>query len=449
MSDTHNFSIEYESRLIATLLKDRYFLHVWISLFDKAYLRSEIHRLHFTVIQQFYEEYRRPPDKLELDIRLQEYLTRDDRYKERKEQTYTLCKYELEIYFQHGIPELEFVKDTALKYCQQKAAENAVMECAKLVNTDQAYRMPEIMQKALTVGQSMDSFGLDYFADRRARALRRYVTPREANRIPFLIPKFDEVIGGVGYRTDGSGIPELLMFGGGPNVGKSRAIAHMVKVAASFGLHGLVCSSEMAEDLYAERLDMSFALLDTPGLYNPDNYDHLQHRIEMFANQGAKLFIKKYPAGTTTIRQTLAMARLIENTLGIDLAFVAWDYTSEFKPEGNLDGRTDQVASIIRAQAMAKDELECAGIGAFQLNREGMGQEMANLKHAAEDITVARVADTVIILAQSEDEYKKDPSEMRWCARKVRAQERDQTVLLIDDRKRMRFIQHPSEMTHP
>ena len=239
------------------------------------------------------------------------------------------------------------------------------------------------------------------------------------------------------------------MFGGGPNVGKSRAIAHLVKVAAALGLHGLVCSSEMAEDLYAERLDMSFSILDTPGLYNPDNFDHLQHRIEMFANQGAKLFIKKYPAGTATIRQTLALARLIENTLGIDLAFVAWDYTSEFKPEGNIEGRTDQVASIIRAQKMSCDELECAGIGAFQLNRAGMGQEMAGLQHAAEDITVARVADTIIVLAQTDEEYAKDPSEMRWCARKVRAQEKNQTVLLIDDRKRMRFLQHMSEDTHP
>jgi len=445
MTEQNNFGLEYESRLIGTLLRDRQFLHVWISIFDQQYLVSDIHKLCFSLIQDFYDQYKRPPDKLEMEIRLQEHLSREELSQERASNEFALAKFEIDKYFQVALSEMEFVKDTALKYCQQAALKKAILECAGLVDTPKAFKMPDIIQKALAVGTNLDNFGLDYFEERRIRSMMRYSQPRESNRIPFFIPKFDDSIGGVGFRRDGSGTPELLMFGGGPNVGKSRAIAHMVKVGASLGHHGLVCSSEMAEDLYAERLDMSYSLLDTPGLYDPNNFDHIQRRLEFFANQGAKLFIKKYPAGSTTIRQTLALARLIENTLGIDLSFIAWDYTSEFKSEENYEKRNDAVASIIRAQKMACDELGCAGIGAFQLNRDGMRQEMAHLDNAAEDITVARVADTCIILAQTDEEYDKDPPEMRWCARKVRAADRNQTVLLIDDRKRMRFTQHPSE----
>ncbi len=74
---------------------------------------------------------------------------------------------------------------------------------------------------------------------------------------------------------------------------------------------------------------------------------------------------------------------------------------------------------------------------------------MAQLEHAAEDITVARVADTVIVIGQTDEEEKLEVPEMRWCARKVRAAERNITARLIDDRRHMRFLQHPDEIVNP
>ena len=139
----------------------------------------------------------------------------------------------------------------------------------------------------------------------------------------------------------------------------------------------------------------------------------------------------------------MAIARLAESTLGIDLQWVAWDYTGEFRAENGKAERRDQMAEIVRMQKTAVDELECAGIGAFQLNRDGSRQEMANLHNAAEDITVARVADTIVMIGQTDEEY--DLGEMRWMARKVRSADKNQVVRLIDDRKHMRFVQHPDD----
>ena len=307
--------------------------------------------------------------------------------------------------------------------------------------------MPRIMKEALAVGTKLTDFGIDYLEDRKKRALLRYNNPRESNRIPFFIPKFDDSIGGVGFRQNGVGIPELLMFGGATNKGKSRAIGHMAKNAMMLGYPGVIFSSEMSEDLYAERLDMSIGLLETKELYDPKNFDDLQRRLEFVANQGAKVFIKKFPAGSTTIRETLGICHLIESTLGLDLIWVAWDHTGEFRPENLKAERRDQMGEIIRSQKGACDELECAGIGAFHLNREGSRRESAQLEDAAEDITVARVSDIVIMLNQSEEEAESEIPEMRWVARKVRAAEKNQTVRVIDDRKRMNFIQSSEELT--
>lgn len=444
MVETNPFGLDYESRLIALLLRDRHFFHIFLSIFDHKFLVSEIHGTVLKLIQAFKEHYLRPPDKIELEVIVHEYLAQEFP-EDKAAQEYALYKYEIDRYFRYSLSELEFVKDNALKYAQQRACQEAVLASAKLIGSGEAYKMPDLLKKALAVGTELTDFGIDYFTEARQRALKRYNQPREATRIPFFVPKFDETVGGVGFRSDGSGIPELLMFGGGENKGKSRCVAHMAKVAISLGLNGIIFTSEMAEDLYAERMDMQLALLDTAGIYDPDNFDRLQRRIELFANQGAKFWIKKFPAGTATIRETLSICNLIESTIGIDLQWVAWDYTSEFRAENTRQERHHQVAEIIRAQKMACDELECAGIGAFQLNREGSEAEMARLTNAAEDITVARVADIIIMIAQTDDEYNMQPPEMRWMVRKNRAQEKNQLVRLIDRRDIMLFQQHPDE----
>lgn len=443
--ESNPFGLGYEQRLISGLLQDRNFFYAWLELFDPEYLRSPIYQVHCKLLKLFREKYNRPPDAVELEVLAQEYISQENTNDERAGQEWQLHKHEIAQYWKFGPSELEFVIDNAYKYIQVRAVERAIMTGAKLVGTPEVVKLPDMMQQALNVGTRMNSLGMDYFAERRARALKRYSTPRESNRIPFFIPKFDEAIGGVGYRARGSGIPELLMFAGGPNVGKSKAIAHMVKVAAILGKHVFVFSSEMAEDLYADRLDMGIGILDTPGIYDPNNFYHLQKRLDMFANQGARVFIKKFPAGTATIRETGALARVAEQTLGIDFSLLAWDYSGEFRAENIKAERREQLASIIRDQVRVKDEFECAGVGAFQLNREGMGAEMADLQHAAEDITPARVADMICVLAQTEEEYRKDPPEQRWCMRKVRSEEKNQEVLLIDDRKHMRMIQHPQQ----
>lgn len=446
MLDQNPFGASYESRLIAALLRDRLFLHSFLPLFAPDYFVLEVNKAVYVVTKDFADRYKRAPDKTELEVRLNETVS--EQYPADKAvQELALFQIELESYWRYTASELEFVTDNARKYAQQRACELAVRECAQIIGTPKEHMMPEIMQRALLVGTKLTDYGTDYFGDRRIRALKRYSRPREMNRIPFFIPKFDETIGGVGFRRDGSGVPELLMFGGGANKGKSRCIAHMAKVGVSLGLNGVIFSSEMAEDLYSERLDMSMARLDTKELYDPNNFDRLQRRIDLFANQGARLWIKKFPSQTTTIRETLAIARLIESTAGLDLHFIGWDYTSEFRAENQKAERRDQVAEMIRSQHMVVDEMECAGIGAFQLNREGSRAEMAQLEHAAEDITVARVADTVVVIAQTEEEEQKDPPEMRWCARKVRSEERNQTALLIDERKRMCFTAHPNEVS--
>ena len=439
------FGPEYEKRLCAALLRDPNFFHAWFEWFDRKYIRSEIIGTILEVLGEFKQTHTRAPDHTELTVIIKEHLVSKIATEERATQEWNYYKTELEDLFKYPAPTLEFVKENALKYTQQRALECAALEMVKLIGTGHEGLMLDLVQKALSVGVNITSFGLDYFGEIRKRALQRLSTPRETNRIPFFIPKFDDLIGGIGFRENGSGIPELLMFGGGQNVGKSRCIVHEVKVATSLGYNGIVFSAEMAEDLYAERLDMSISNLTTPELYDIANLEIFQEKVQMVGNQGGKLFIKKFPAGSVTIRETVSIANRIQSTLGIKLHFIAWDYTSEFKSEGEYEQNRFKEAEIVRSQKKACDELGCAGIGAFQLNREGMRQEMADLTHASEDITVCKVADIIIVLGQTEEEYLAEPSIMRWCARKVRAAERNQTVLLLDDRKRMRFLQHPDE----
>lgn len=445
MVEKSSFGLQYESRLIACLLRDRTFLHSFLHIFQKEYFVSEIHKNVCKVIQEFKEIYFRAPDKLEIEMACNQFLAKEFP-PDKASREFSLYQQEIQVYFNYSYSELEYVKDTTLKFVQEKSCQIAVLKCAKLIGTERSHEMPQIMQEALLVGSKLTDFGIDYFAESRQRSMARYSNPRESNRIPFFIPKLDEIIGGVGFRQHGSGIPELLMFGGGANKGKSRAIGHMAKNAIFLGYPGIIFSSEMAQDLYAERMDMSIGILDTGELYDPRNFDELQRRLELCSNQGAKFFIKKFPAGSTTIPETLSMVHLMEATLGVDFLWVAWDHAMEFKSTSKGDTR-DRLGTTVREHKTAVDELECAGFGAFHLNRAGDRAESATLNDMAEDITPARVADTIVIINQTEEEEQMEIPEMRWVARKVRSAEKNQTVKIVDDRKRMLFVQSSDEVT--
>src|SRR6266853_2077797 len=230
MADRSPFGLVFESRLIASLLRDRHFFHSFLQIFDREYFVSDIHKTVCNLIKGFKDQYFRPPDQLELEILCNEHIAKE--YPQDKAiREFVQYKQEIVTYFQYTYSELEFVKDTALKFVLEKSCQLGVLKCAKLIGTERAHEMPGILKDALAVGTKLTDFGIDFFAERKARALKRYATPRESNRIPFFIPKFDDSIGGVGFRQHGNGIPELLMFGGATNKGKSRAIGHMAKNA--------------------------------------------------------------------------------------------------------------------------------------------------------------------------------------------------------------------------
>ena len=440
-----NFGLDYERKLIGCLLQDKFFCQSFFTILSEDFFRGEVYKPIATVIQECLKKYGRPPDKQELDILIQKSVAKEHHNIEKATQEYSLIKREIEDAFLFTPGELEIIKDTALDFVKARALENAVLSCGKLIGTPKANDMPDIIQKALSVGTNLTDFGMDYFDKRKERAIKRYATPREMNRIPFFIPNLDSTIMGVSYRSQGSGNPELLMFGGGANVGKSRAIGHMVKIAAALGLNVVVFSAEQSEDMYAERLDMSISRMNSSEIYDVENFDHLQKRIHMIEKQGGKLFIKKFPSKSTKISECAQIVQRIQQTLQIEINLVCFDYTEEFKSERDYSEDRSRIADIISGQKKFSDEFGCAVVGASQLNREGMKSQAATLTDVGGDISVAKVADIIIMLAQTEEEYNKTPPEMRWIVRKARGTEKNQQVLLVDERSKMCFTQHPHE----
>lgn len=427
------------------MLQDKFFCQSFFTVLNEDYFRGEVYKPIANVIKECLDKYNRPPDKQELDILIQKTISKEYNSLEKATQEYSLIKNEIEDAFQFTPSDLEIIKDTALDFLKSRALENAVLSCGKMIGTSKAGDMPSIIQAALAVGTNLTDFGTDYFSSRRDRAIKRYATPREMNRVPFFIPNLDNSIMGVGYRSMGSGNPELLMFGGGANVGKSRAIGHMVKVAIALGLNVVVFSAEQSEDMYAERLDMSIGLMNTSQIYDVVNFDKLQSRIHMLEKQGGKLFIKKFPSKSAKISECAQVVQRIRQTLQIEIHLVCFDYTEEFKSEKEYADDRNRIADIISGQKKFGDEFGCAVVGGSQLNREGMKSQAAALTDVGGDISVAKVADTIIMLAQTEEEYNKTPPEMRWIVRKARGSEKNQQVLLVDNRSKMQFLQHPNE----
>lgn len=444
----YDTSPEFQARIVASIMRDDEFFRAYYGCVNPKFFIQETHQKIITGVLEFFNTYGKLPDRVEVDHFINQQL--------QKEIHNTNYLQELIPVYKRDIDELYLVppelykrsQPYAISFAQAAAMKIALLESARDLGTEipnALEKAQERLSKAAMVGIDMNDFGIDFFKSAKERHFKRMSTTYESLRIPFLIPKLDYMLGGVGHARNG-GVPEMCVFLAPTNRGKSRALCHCAKVGATLGLNVVIFTAEMAAELYAERLDMSMSLLTTKELYDPSNTEGYERRIQMYQQEGGKILIKKYPSRQATIGQTVAYLHNAKNVLGFHPDIVIYDYIDEFlPPDGSKDERRHELSAITSAMRAVCDEFGAAVYTATQGNREALTRDVVDLRHIAEDIGKANIADIIISLCQTDAEMEKTPPEQRWLVCKNRSGSKGMMVRVEDDSMRMLFCQHKEE----
>jgi replicative DNA helicase len=439
-------SPDFQFRIVASLARDETFFKAYFTCVQPEFFTYDTHQMITRQVLEFAEKYRRVPDMIELEQTITEKLRGTIHNDTLLQETIGLYRVELKNLFDLPRELMMPAQEHAIDFARQAAFKSALREGALHIEDEQGLeKAQKCLQKAAMVGVNLNDFGINYFRNLPERVNLRLSQPPEAMRIPFLIPKLDAFLGGVGYRQNG-GIPEMLIFLGPPNRGKSRALCHMAKVGLGIGKNVMIFSAEMSAELYAERLDMSIGAMTTRELYDFANVSKLERRVKWFQGQRGELYIRKYPSRSVTVPQTVSLLHQMRMSLDFRPDLVIYDYIDEFKSVESSGERRHDLSEISSAMRAVADEFGCAVATATQGNRLSLEKEVVDLQDIAEDIGKANIADLIVSLCQTKEESEKEVPEMRWMVCKNRSGSKGQIVRLRDDTMRMCFSQHPEEM---
>lgn len=185
----------------------------------------------------------------------------------------------------------------------------------------------------------------------------------------------------------------------------------MINWASRQVLHGhnvVLLTLEMSQDMTAQRFDSIYSRLDINRMYHGEMKTQLARTLSEIkqTENRAKLFIKQYPTGGSSVRDfRIYLRELIIRDIKPSIIYV--DYInlmkSAFKKTDDLYMSGKTVAEELRALAF---EFALPVISVSQLNREGsfVGFEELGFNYIAESHGIPAVADFMGIFGINQDE---------------------------------------------
>lgn len=224
---------------------------------------------------------------------------------------------------------------------------------------------------------------------------------------------------------------EMLMFVGSAGTGKTWALIHAGKSILLQRKKVLHITLEMSEDKIAQRYmqslfgiskrkveketpflvtddmgklsDFDFGLIkDNPTFADPDIGKQLRKKLTKIRNPN--YIIKEFPTGQLTITQLKAYMESLQYHYNFFPDALIIDYADLMAIDSkNLRIDTGRLCKELRGLAV---EYNLSLITASQANRVGDGVKILTRNHLAEDYSKVAIADNLITLNQTPDEYQ-------------------------------------------
>jgi replicative DNA helicase len=266
--------------------------------------------------------------------------------------------------------------------------------------------------------------GYDIYKD-----LNRYVESLKTSnkRLSTGFKEIDKNING-GVLADGKC---LSIVTAPTNMGKSIMLGNIAINAAKQGKNVLIISLEMSEEVYASRIYS--ALYNLPINSLSFMTEELKQAID--ATQYGNVIIKEFPPATMSVAQIDSyIADLYKAGNKFDLICI--DYLTLLSVPGAENSNEAGRENTRKLRALTY-KYNIPIWTACQINREGMGEKTAELRHIAESIAIAAEADLILSLNQQPED--KELNIMRLTFLKSRLGPNGFTINLFFNQPYLRF----------
>lgn len=294
----------------------------------------------------------------------------------------------------------DYLLNQTNNHLKNQAIKKALMDSVNLYESGQNLeQIRDKIEKALTKDIKID-LGLDYFKQLSER-LRKLFDATEQNRVKTYYPEFDELING-GFPPFTLSVICARIHGF-----KSNTMANFAARQVLHGNNVVMLTLEMSEEMFAQRFDSIYSLLDINRMYLGDNKTELIRKLKAIKedpNRG-NLWIKQFPTGAATVRdfriylRELLMRDKQPSIMYVDYINLMKSALSKYK---DLYSSVKSIAEELRALSF---EFEIPLVSVSQLNREGsfVGFEELDFNYIAESMGLPATCDFMSIIGTDEN----------------------------------------------
>lgn len=405
MSETkYDFSLMMQIKIVAMMLFDRpTFVHS-MDVVIPEYFENPALKGMVEIIYSFYDKYSNVPDMDEFLEECHKHFGKTriltDEWTDTFEAVIKQCE--------DSAGKFDYIKDQVIAFARYQAVKQAVLSSAEELSKDRNYeKILGQVEKAVLVGESADSLGIDYFKDTAERLRRRREgNTRLANAISTGIPGLDDALcGGIGER-------ELGVLMSPMKRGKSTTVVFFGVGALKQGKDVLHLFFEGgSEDNIMSMYDACVSGVSKNELQNKE---HAVNRgIEEFLEQKhvGRLIVKGGSANSWSTRNIDALVQKLRMLEDFEPDLIIVDYLGlmrsadkSLKVEASSGGRYFLLGAITKELLNLKEKHKCSCWAVHQTTRGSKSKELVDMDDSGDSIEPMRDADLIITLNQTKEE---------------------------------------------
>lgn len=395
--DTFSFSHDFQKQIIAAMIQEPKIFETIGILTDYKYFELRDLSEIFKNLQEFFNKYKGLPSKEALFEQLIQYY-RSETLNESLEELYTYPKI--------ASSTLSYIEENVRNFIQCQAIKKAIIDSLDdLGDINKHYNVKNRIEDALTVGSSLDDFGINAYDD--DEILNRWKKRKENTDVPRISTgwnKFDQIFGGYG-------VGELFSYTGPAHSGKSM---YLVNAGANTLLQKknvLHITLEMSEEITSQRYDMRLLNLNKEDLKTHKATKKLKDLLEKRIGQ---LVIKRWPSLSITATDIVSFMKRLENVKQFKPDILIVDYAELMRSTYRYNDKRFELDTIYQQLRNIGIEFNIPVVTATQLNRGALEKleagKILTEESIAESYGIARIIDCGVTINATPAENAKNNS---------------------------------------
>lgn len=414
----YKFDLEYQERLLASMISDRRFLERNFDVLDPAYFDDEILIGIAEASRGFFIREHSAPDQEALLEEIKKFIAPG---RKRGEYTERLAS----VMGKVG-PNSSYYQKTAIEFARKQSMSQAIREAESFLEDGDIDSVVASVQKASNVGNLDDGIAYDYFESVRPRAkeYRRDKTSSKT-RVPTGFPSLDAVTDG------GLDRGELGLVAAPPGHGKTTMLVNVGAAAILSGRTVFHATLELSRKMIALKYDQRFFGADLATIRKrPRSFRKAIEAVK--EKMSGKLVISEFPTRSLTVMRLKAAASMVSN-----LGLLVVDFADLMKPVKTRDELRHELTEIYTSLRGLGGELGVPIWTASQANSLSLNVELITMKNLAECFNKAGIVDLGVSINQTNREAS--DSKVRLFVLKSRIGKSDVEIPCKVDWKRSRI----------